>query len=101
MKLKYPALLALFCASTAQATSVFINEIHYDNAGGDVGEFIEIAAPQGTLHSSVITRLKCFLALLKTKVAVTALLLFIPPAFKMAGQTVWHWLTAMETSYNS
>ena len=48
MKLKYPALLALFCASTAQATSVFINEIHYDNAGGDVGEFIEIAAPQGT-----------------------------------------------------
>ncbi|WP_339771126.1 ExeM/NucH family extracellular endonuclease [uncultured Paraglaciecola sp.] len=48
MKLKYPALLALFCASTAQATSVFINEIHYDNIGGDVGEFIEIAAPQGT-----------------------------------------------------
>ena len=48
MKLKYPALLALFCASTAQATSVFINEIHYDNAGGDVGEFVEIAAPIGT-----------------------------------------------------
>lgn len=27
--------------------SVFINEFHYDNAGGDVGEFIEIAAPAG------------------------------------------------------
>nr|WP_295370480.1 cadherin domain-containing protein [uncultured Sphingosinicella sp.] len=27
---------------------VFINEIHYDNAGGDVGEAIEIAAPAGT-----------------------------------------------------
>ncbi len=27
--------------------SAFINEFHYDNAGGDVGEFIEIAAPAG------------------------------------------------------
>ena len=32
----------------AQATNVFINEIHYDNAGGDVGEFFEVAAPVGT-----------------------------------------------------
>ncbi len=30
------------------ATSVFINEFHYDNGGTDVGEFIEIAAPAGT-----------------------------------------------------
>ncbi|HSM81449.1 MAG TPA: hypothetical protein VLS96_07175, partial [Nodosilinea sp.] len=30
------------------ATSVFINEFHYDNTGTDVGEFIEIAAPTGT-----------------------------------------------------
>lgn len=30
------------------ATSVFINEFHYDNTGTDVGEFIEIAAPAGT-----------------------------------------------------
>ena len=29
-------------------TTVFINEIHYDNQGGDVGEFIEIAGPAGT-----------------------------------------------------
>ena len=29
-------------------TPVFINEIHYDNAGADVGETIEIAGPAGT-----------------------------------------------------
>jgi len=27
---------------------VFINELHYDNVGGDIGEFIEIAGPAGT-----------------------------------------------------
>ena len=26
----------------------FINEIHYDNAGGDTGEFVEIAGAAGT-----------------------------------------------------
>ena len=36
-------------ASPVQATtSVFINEIHYDNAGADAGEAIEIAGPAGT-----------------------------------------------------
>ncbi|MDJ0674951.1 MAG: hypothetical protein QNJ36_06160 [Calothrix sp. MO_167.B42] len=30
------------------ATSVFINEFHYDNDGTDTGEFIEIAGPAGT-----------------------------------------------------
>ncbi|MEM8588344.1 MAG: endonuclease/exonuclease/phosphatase family protein [Pseudomonadota bacterium] len=30
------------------ATSVFINEIHYDNIGTDVGEGVEIAGPAGT-----------------------------------------------------
>ncbi len=29
-------------------TSVFVNEIHYDNAGTDAGEAIEIAGPAGT-----------------------------------------------------
>jgi predicted extracellular nuclease len=48
MILKYSALLAALCVSSVQATSVFINEIHYDNTGTDTGEFIEIAAPQGT-----------------------------------------------------
>ena len=38
----------LLTASPASATHVFINEIHYDNAGGDVGEFVEIAGPAGT-----------------------------------------------------
>lgn len=32
----------------AATTTVFINEIHYDNAGTDVGEAIEIAGPAGT-----------------------------------------------------
>jgi predicted extracellular nuclease/endonuclease I len=48
MKLKYSVALALFCVSSAQATSVFINEIHYDNAGADTGELVEVAAPAGT-----------------------------------------------------
>ena len=29
-------------------SAVFINEFHYDNSGGDVGEFFEIAGPAGT-----------------------------------------------------
>jgi predicted extracellular nuclease len=44
--------LILMCVtavgSRAQAVAVFINEIHYDNTGADVGEFIEIAGPAGT-----------------------------------------------------
>ena len=41
-------------ASTAPApipgstSTIFINEFHYDNAGTDAGEFIEIAGPAGT-----------------------------------------------------
>lgn len=34
--------------ATPMATPVFINEFHYDNAGADVGEFIELAGPAGT-----------------------------------------------------
>lgn len=48
MKIKYLALLALLSAPTVFAADVFINEIHYDNAGGDVGEAIEVAGPAGT-----------------------------------------------------
>ena len=37
------------CVTTlAQAQTVFINEIHYDNSGADVGEGVEIAGPAGT-----------------------------------------------------
>ncbi len=35
-------------AFSAQAQTVFINEIHYDNVGGDVAEGVEIAGPAGT-----------------------------------------------------
>ncbi|WP_100642980.1 Ig-like domain-containing protein [Alteromonas facilis] len=48
MKLAHTAWLALFSSSAVLATDVFINEIHYDNAGGDVSEGIEIAGPAGT-----------------------------------------------------
>jgi hypothetical protein len=41
------AALAL-AAAQAQATNVFINEIHYDNSGIDVNEGIEIAGREGT-----------------------------------------------------
>lgn len=41
--------LLLLCAmQPAYAQSAFINEIHYDNSGGDVGEGIEVAGPAGT-----------------------------------------------------
>ncbi len=30
------------------SSPIFINEFHYDNSGGDVGEFVEIAGPAGT-----------------------------------------------------
>ena len=46
------SLLALKAAfgpdKAAAATSVFINEIHYDNTGTDAGEAIEVAGPAGT-----------------------------------------------------
>jgi hypothetical protein len=47
------ALLSLFAglipaAPVRALTTVFINEIHYDNTGTDAGEAIEIAGPAGT-----------------------------------------------------
>ncbi len=41
-------LLLAFWSFSASAQQVFINEIHYDNAGTDAGEAIEIAGPAGT-----------------------------------------------------
>lgn len=41
------ALLLALPTVTAPATTVFINELHYDNAGGDVGEGVEIVASSG------------------------------------------------------
>lgn len=43
--------LACLVGSTLNALSienVWINEIHYDNTGGDVGEFVEVAGIDGT-----------------------------------------------------
>ncbi|MDP2687089.1 MAG: hypothetical protein Q8O62_07700 [Aequorivita sp.] len=36
----------IYCLDTI-AVEPWINEFHYDNAGGDVGEFVEIAGPSG------------------------------------------------------
>ena len=41
-------LLAMTAGPAAQAQSVFINEIHYDNSGADTNEFVEVAGPAGT-----------------------------------------------------
>jgi hypothetical protein len=41
-------MLTSFSWGSAQAASVFFNEIHYDNIGADTGEAIEIAGPAGT-----------------------------------------------------
>ncbi len=37
----------LIASANASASSIFINEIHYDNAGADTGEAIEIAGHAG------------------------------------------------------
>jgi hypothetical protein len=41
-------LLASLPLAPAGATSVFINELHYDNTGSDAAEGVEIAGPAGT-----------------------------------------------------
>ena len=41
-------MLGLSPGVAAAATAVFINELHYDNAGVDVNEFVEVAGPAGT-----------------------------------------------------
>lgn len=41
-------MLTSFSWGSAQAASVFFNEIHYDNTGTDTGEAIEVAGPAGT-----------------------------------------------------
>ena len=52
---RYSKCLAFLAICTAvvsgglqAAPTVFINEFHYDNVSGDVGEFVEIAGPAGT-----------------------------------------------------
>lgn len=40
--------VAIPAAAVAPDSAVFINELHYDNTGDDVGEFVEVAGPAGT-----------------------------------------------------
>jgi uncharacterized protein len=40
--------VSLLSINPATAVNVWINEIHYDNAGADTGEFVEIAGAAGT-----------------------------------------------------
>ncbi len=40
--------LSLFVSHSLQGQEIFVNEIHYDNAGQDLNEFIEILGPAGT-----------------------------------------------------
>jgi len=48
MKKIYFLLLTLLISAFSFGQTVFINEIHYDDASGDSGEGIEIAGPAGT-----------------------------------------------------
>ena len=43
-------LVAAPAATAAEPTAPFISEIHYDNAGADVGEFVEVQVPAGHQH---------------------------------------------------
>lgn len=48
MKKLYFLAVTLLLTAFSYGQTVFINEIHYDNAGSDVDEAIEIAGPAGT-----------------------------------------------------
>ena len=48
MKKLYFLLFTMLISGLSFGQTVFINEIHYDNAGGDLNEGIEIAGPAGT-----------------------------------------------------
>ena len=53
MKKNYLIIIVIiFSLFSFGQTKVFINEIHYDNAGADANEGIEIAGPSGTNLSS-------------------------------------------------
>ncbi|WP_432573074.1 ExeM/NucH family extracellular endonuclease [Kineococcus sp. SYSU DK005] len=47
------ALTALGLPAAAAPTAPFISEIHYDNAGADTGEFVEVQVPAGTSTSGL------------------------------------------------
>lgn len=51
------ALLPIFTAASANADLAFVNEIHYDNAGADTGEFVEFAIEAGADLTQVVVEL--------------------------------------------
>lgn len=48
-------MFCLFGAARADLPNVWINEFHYDNAGTDVGEFVEVCAPADFTALSAVT----------------------------------------------
>ncbi len=48
MKKNYLLWVAFAVTTFCHSQTIFINEIHYDNTGGDTGEGVEIAGPAGT-----------------------------------------------------
>lgn len=46
--LLFPFFFLLLTSGKVSAMPVFINELHYDNVGADVGEGVELAGPAGT-----------------------------------------------------
>ena len=56
-KLFLAAMLSLICATSANADLAFVNELHYDNSGTDVGEFAEFAIEQGADLTTVTLEL--------------------------------------------
>ena len=47
-KLYFLLFTILISADSFGQTTIFVNELHYDNSGGDVDEGVEIAGPAGT-----------------------------------------------------
>ncbi len=52
MRIALVLISVMLVAGDTFSQEVFINELHYDNSGGDVGEFVEIAGPANTSLSS-------------------------------------------------
>jgi len=55
---KYTAIILLLLAFTATSQEMWINELHYDNAGGDSGEFVEVVVEQ--TYSGDLANLEIF-----------------------------------------
>ena len=94
------SILMMACGLLLQAQTVFINEIHYDNAGGDVGEGVEVAGPAGTDltgwtiefyngANGLVYDTSTYPAPSTTKAAAMALWAFCWRAFKTVRPTDW------------